>query len=66
MHHVPASLGKLTRLKFLNLNPRGYKNQHKLMYYGDKRYHEIERLEKTYEQSGRLAEAKNFLPGAWV
>ena len=66
MHELPASLGKLTRLKFLNLNPRGYKNQHRLMYYGNERYHEIERLEKTYEQSGRLAEAKNFLPGAWV
>jgi Leucine-rich repeat (LRR) protein len=66
VHQLPASLGQLTRLKFLNLNPRGYKNQQKLMYYGTRVYHEKQALEVAYEKSGRLAEAKNFLPGAWL
>ena len=66
LHELPASLGKLTRLKFLNLNPRGYKNQHKLMYYGAKEYHEKQALEERYAKSGRLAESKYFLPGAWL
>lgn len=66
LHQLPASLGHLTRLKFLNLNPRGYKNQHKLMYYGTREYHEKQKIETFYEKSGRLTEAKSFMPNAWL